>query len=81
MGEGVVAALVTGVLSLTGVIITLASRRTSADEVQKREVQKLRAELAQAQLAVTQLRGESERLKAAYSGLLDLTQGLLEEKA
>lgn len=76
MGEGVVAALITGVLSLTGVLITLASRRTSAGEVQK-----LRAELAQAQLAVTQLRGESERYKAAYSGLLELTQGLLEEKA
>ncbi len=75
MSEGVVAALITGVLSLTGVLVTLASRRTSAGEVQK-----LRAELSQAQLAVTRLRGESERYKAAYSGLLELTQGLLEER-
>ncbi len=70
------AALITGGLSLTGVVVTLASRRASSGEVQK-----LRAELSQAQLVLTQLRGESERYKAAYLGLLELTQGLLEEKS
>lgn len=76
MSEAVVAALITGVLSLTGVVVTLASRQASSGEVQK-----LRAELSQARLVLTQLRGESERYKAAYLGLLELTQGLLEEKS
>jgi hypothetical protein len=44
------------------------------------ELQKLRAELSQARLALTQLRGEAERYRAAYLGLLELTQELLEEK-
>lgn len=74
MSEAVVVALITGILSLAGVLVTLFSRRAGSGEVQK-----LRAELRQAQLALTQLRGEAERYRAAYSGLLELTQDLIEK--
>lgn len=74
MGEAVIAALITGVLSLAGVLITLASRRAGFGELQK-----LRSELGQARLALTELRGEAERYRAAYLGLLELTQDLLEK--
>ncbi len=67
MNEIVVAALITGVLGFLGVLLTLLARRTEADELAR-----LRAELSGA-------RAEAERYKAAYLGLLELTQGLLEE--
>lgn len=73
MGEAVLAALVTGVLSLAGVLVTLVSRRAEAGEVRR-----LHAELGEAQAALAQLRGEAERYRAAYLGLLEVTQGLLE---
>jgi len=76
VSEAVLAALVTGVLSLVGVLVTLASRRAEAGEVAR-----LHAELGEAQAALAQLRGEAERYKTAYLGLLEVTQGLLEEGA
>ncbi len=75
MSEVVWAALITGGLSLTGVLVTLASRRAGAGKVER-----LEAELAEAQAEIAELHGESERYKAAYLGLLELTHGLLEER-
>ena len=75
MSEVVVAALITGVLSLTGVLARLVSRR-----VESGKAKLLQAELDEARAEIIQLHGESERYKAAYLGLLELTQGLLEEK-
>lgn len=76
MSEVVVAALITGGLGLTGVLVTLASRRAGGERVGR-----LEAELGEARAEIAQLHGESERYKAAYLGLLELTQGLLEERA
>ena len=67
MSEVIGAALITGALGLVGVLLTVASRRTD-----RFETERLRAELKDA-------RAEAERYKAAYLGLLELTQGLLEE--
>ncbi len=67
MNEGVVAALITGLLSLAGVLATLFARRT---RVETHEVRHLRAELAQVRL-------EAERYRTAYEGLLELTCNLL----
>ena len=67
MHEVVVAALITGALGFLGVLLTLLSRRTEAGEAER-----LRSELKGA-------KAEVERYKAAYLGLLELTQGLLEE--
>lgn len=67
MSEGIVAALITGVLSLVGVLITLYSRRSRAGV---QEVRRLRSELGQ-------LRLEAERYRTAYEGLLELTCNLL----
>ena len=75
MSEVVWAALITGGLSLAGVLMTLASRRAGAERVER-----LEAELAEAQAEIADLHGESERYKAAYLGLLELTHGLLEER-
>lgn len=74
MSEVVWAALITGGLSLIGVLVTLASRRAGAG------VGRLEAELSKAQAEIAELHGESERYKAAYLGLLELTQGLLEKR-
>ena len=76
MSEVVWAALITGGLSLVGVLATLASRRVGAGKVKL-----LETELGEARAEIVQLHGESERYKAAYLGLLELTQGLLEERA
>ncbi len=73
MSEVVWAALITGGLSLIGVLVTLASRWAGAEKVER-----LEAELAKAQTEIAELHGESERYKAAYLGLLELTHGLLE---
>ncbi len=67
MAETVVAALITGALGFLGVLLTLLSRRAEAGEAER-----LRTELRSA-------KAEAERYKAAYLGLLELTQGLLEE--
>ena len=66
MSEVVVAALITGALGFLGVLLTLLSRRAEASEAER-----LRTELEG-------VRAEAERYKAAYLGLLELTQGLLE---
>jgi uncharacterized protein YlxW (UPF0749 family) len=81
MSEGVTAALITGVLSLAGVLITLFSRRLGGSEGRKVDVQKLRGELEQAQRTAAQLRAEAERYRTAYLGLAELTQELLEEQS
>lgn len=73
MSDTVAAALITGTLSLVGVVLTLA-------RAGRGEVARLQRELGQAQRSVAQLRAEAERYKAAYLGLLELTQGLLEER-
>ncbi len=65
MSDIVMAALVTGLLSLTGVLVTHAVRATGG-----REARRLRVELGQARL-------EAERYKTAYEGLLELTCNLL----
>lgn len=75
MSEVVWAALITGGLSLTGVLVTLASRWGGAERVER-----LEAELAEARAEIAELHGESERYKVAYLGLLELTHGLLEER-
>ncbi len=67
MGEIVIAALITGVLGFLGALLTLLSKRKEVDEAER-----LRAELRGAQ-------AEAQRYKAAYLGLLEVTQGLLEE--
>lgn len=66
MGETVVAALITGALGFLGVLFTLFSRRAEAGEAER-----LRTELKGA-------KAEAERYKAAYLGLLELTQDLFE---
>ena len=75
MSEVVWAALITGGLSLLGVLVTLASR-----QVESGKMELLEAELGEARAEIAELRGDSERYKAAYLGLLELTQGLLEEQ-
>ena len=67
MNEVVVAALITGVLGFLGVLLTLLTKRAET-----REAERLRTELKGA-------KAEAERYKTAYLGLLELTQGLLEE--
>ena len=67
MGEVVIAALITGALGFLGALLTLLSRRTETSETER-----LRTELRGA-------KAEAERYKTAYLGLLELTQGLLEE--
>lgn len=67
MSEGVMVALITGLLSLAGVLATVFSRRTRAGV---QEARRLRAELGQAKL-------EAERYRTAYEGLLELTCNLL----
>ncbi len=79
MSEGVTAALITGALSLVGVLITLLSRRLDGGEGQKVDEQKLRGELEQARRTAAQLRVEAERYRTAYLGLAELTQELLEK--
>ena len=73
MSDSVAAALITGVLSLVGVGLTLV-------RAGRGEVARLQRKLDDAQRSVAQLRAEAERYKAAYLGLLELTQGLLEER-
>lgn len=81
MSEGATAALITGALSLAGVLITLLSRRLGGSERRKVNVQKLRAELEQTRHTTAQLRREVERYRTAYLGLSELTQELLEEQS
>lgn len=73
MSDTVAAALITGTMSLMGVLLTLW--RTRRDEVAR-----LQDELDDAQRDLAQQRAEAARYKAAYLGLIDLTQGLLEER-
>lgn len=73
MSETVLAAVVSGVLSLLGVVVTLLARRAGVGEVRR-----LRAELGRKESAAAQLRLELERYRAAYVGLLELTQDLLD---
>ncbi len=75
MSEVVWAALITGGLSLAGVLVTLASRQVASGKAEL-----LEAELGEARAEIAELHSESERYKAAYLGLLELTQGLLEER-
>lgn len=81
MSEGVMAALITGALSLVGVLVTLLSRRLGRGEGCKVDVQKLRGELEQTRRTAAQLRAEAERYRTAYLGLSELTQELLEEQS
>ena len=81
MSEGVTAALITGVLSLAGVLIKLLARRLGGSKGRKVDVQKLRADLEQARRTAAQLRAEAERYRRAYLGLAELTQELLEEQS
>ena len=74
MSEVIVAALITGGLGLLGIVLTLFR-----DRADKRETARLQTELGEAQIVLEHLRGESERYKAAYLGLLEITQGLLGE--
>lgn len=69
MSDGVIAALITGLLSLAGVLATLYSRQSRAGV---QEVRRLRSELGQ-------LRLETERYRTAYEGLLELTCNLLRD--
>lgn len=71
MGE-VLAALITGGLGLTGVLVT-AFRRQGAGEAER-----LRGELERTQSAVSELREEARRYRAAYEGLLEVNRELLE---
>ncbi len=74
MSEVIVAALITGGLGFLGVVLTLLRR-----QVDERERARLHTELSDAQATLERLRGETERYKAAYLGLLELTQELLEK--
>ena len=74
MSEVIVAALITGGLGLLGIILTLL--RDRADE---RKAARLQTELSEVRATLEHLRGESERYKAAYLGLLEITQSLLGE--
>ena len=74
MSEVIIAALITGGLGFLGVVLTLLCR-----QVDERERARLRAELKDVQVTLEHLRSESERYKAAYLGLLEITQGLLGE--
>ncbi len=81
MSEGATAALITGALSLAGVLITLLARRLGGSERRNVDVQKLRGELEQTRRTAAQLRREAERYRTAYLGLSKLTQELLEEQS
>lgn len=74
MSDGVWAALITGLLSLAGVLATLVARRTQGSSLQR-----LRRELEEAKRAQVQLRVEREKYRVAYLGLLEVTQGLLDK--
>jgi hypothetical protein len=74
VSDGVWAALITGLLSLAGVLATLISRRTQGSSLQR-----LRRELEEAKRAQVQLRVEREKYRMAYLGLLEVTQGLLDK--
>ena len=71
MGE-ILAALFTGGLGLTGVLVTVY-RRGGAGEAER-----LRGELERAQNALSELQGEARRYRAAYEGLLEVNRELLE---
>lgn len=79
MSEEVTAALITGALSLAGVLMTVLSKRLGGCELEKPELQKLRDDLEQARRTAAQLRAAAERYRTAYLGLSELTQELLEE--
>lgn len=72
MSEGVIVALITGLLSLAGVVVTVASKRTQAGALRR-----LERELGEAKKSVAEARGEAEKYRSAYLGLLEVTQELL----
>ena len=71
MGE-IFAALITGGLGLTGVLVTVFRRRWMG------EAERLRGELERTQNALADLQGEARRYRAAYEGLLEVNRELLE---
>ncbi len=71
MGE-ILAALITGGLGLTGVLVTVFRRRGTG------EAERLRGELERTQNALADLQGEARRYRAAYEGLLEVNRELLE---
>lgn len=73
MTEGVMAALITGLLSLTGVLVTVLSRRTQVGSLRR-----LERELSETKKMLAQRCTEAEKYRAAYLGLLEVTQELLE---
>lgn len=71
MGE-ILAALITGGLGLTGVLVTAFRRRGRG------EAERLRGELERTHSALADLREEARRYRAAYEGLLEVNRELLE---
>ena len=77
VSEVIVAALITGGLGFLGIILTLF--QGCAYKRDKNEAAQLRAELSTTRVQLERLHSEAERYKAAYLGLLEMTQELLEE--
>lgn len=76
MSEGVIVALITGLLSLTGVVVTVFSKRTQAVSLRR-----LERELGEAKRGLSEARTEAAKYRAAYLGLLEVTQELMSQRA
>lgn len=81
MSEGVIAALITGAVSLIGIIVTVAlSNRSLMDKMDKDNAiadERIRSEIAVIKNDVQQLRGEVQK----HNGVIERTYKLEQESA
>ena len=81
MSEGVIAALITGAVSLIGIIVTVAlSNRSLMDKMDKDNAiadERIRSEIAIVKNDVQQLRGEVQK----HNGVIERTYKLEQESA